>query len=567
MKARPYQQRAIDQVLALIERGVRRILIVLPTGGGKTVIATKLIQYFLALQLAVIFFGHRKELIRQPFTKVVRNGLPPNLIGIMMGDISSRLIDDVAKPPGELDDASLWEQWARRRPRAPLQIASIDTFRNRVPPDIQVSMIDEAHRAASPSYVSTQAIYPSAIHIGYTATPWRMGGKGLGAHYDAIVVVATFAELVELGYLVEPKCYGTERKADLSRVRRSGDDYNQADLAAAVDKGELIGDIVSHWQRRGNNAPTFCFAAGVEHSKHIVERFREAGISAVHVDGETDPEERDRAVAGLKDGSIKVVSNCGIFTEGTDVPCVKTIVLARPTMSEALYLQMAGRGARPCEQCEGCKRDPKRCERPFIILDHAGCCTDPRLGGLPQEPREYTLEDRPKRRAGVAPSKPCPQCLAIVAAGLRECPCGHVFEIKEPEERKLEEKEGELVELTPQQAKQLAEWNALVDEWRELNRERRECGQKLLEPKWCKREWKRRTGFWNPKGSKLPRLEIEELAHDLEVERKAEQRVASSYKPPPGTTITLEEQLRATLAKFSEPKKTVEQPKLVEWTL
>jgi DNA repair protein RadD len=503
---RPYQSLAIARVLDLLSRGVRRILIVLATGGGKTVIASALVRHLLEQGQRGVFLAHRREIIAQTYAKLVRNGLSPTEIGILMAGVGSTHAQ--GEPPETLTDLELWKVWARRRPRAPMQVGSIDTFRNRVKPPADFLFVDEAHRALAKSYRDVQLEYPGAVHLGLTATPFRADGKGLEDAYDELVVVTSFAELVGEGYLVEPRVYGTPRKVDLSGVRKSGSDYNAEDLAKAVDRGELVGDIVDHWLRLGNNAPTFAFASSVAHSQHIAERFVAAGVPAMHVDGETENGERERAIAGLRNGSIKVVSNVGVFTEGTDVPCVKTIILARPTLSEALYLQMAGRGARPHGGL------------PFVILDHAGCCTDPRLGGLPQEPREYSLEGRKKKDAAkkAPPAKECPGCYAIVAAAVRICPgCGHEFELAE-EENGEEEAEGELELLGPQQRKRLEEWNLLVEEWREINEIRAVTGRRALSPAWCRREWKTRTGHWPPKGSRLPKPphEPEELVTRVE---------------------------------------------------
>src|SRR5262249_22148384 len=144
-------------------------------------------------------------------------------------------------------------------------------------------------------------------------------------------------------------------------------------------------------------------------------RFNEAGIPAKHVDANTETSERDDAIAALHEGRIKVLCNCNVFTEGTDVPCVKTIILARPTLSEGLYLQQAGRGPRPHPGSP-----------PFVILDHAGCVT---AFGAPQEPREYTLDGKKKRdklTITLPPRKECPKCYALVPSSQRACPgCGY----------------------------------------------------------------------------------------------------------------------------------------------
>lgn len=512
---RPYQQRACDGVLGRFARAVRRVLLVLPTGGGKTVIASALVNAAIEMGRPVVFLAHRRELIKQTFAKLLRNGLAPDQVGVIMAGVAPPAGHLFRVPSlAEATDDQLWQLHGRWRPAAPVQVGSIDTFRNRAKPRAGLVIVDEAHRALAKSYVDVQKAYPDAWHLGLTATPFRADGKGLGDAYDDLVVAATFGELVGESFLVPPRCFGARRQADLKGVKVSAGDYNQEQLARAVNKAELIGDIIEHWKTHGNDAPTFAFAVDVAHSMHLAQRFNAAGIPARHVDGATEASERDDAIAALRDGRVRVLCNCNVFTEGTDVPSVKTIVLARPTKSEGLYLQQAGRGARPHQGQE------------FVVLDHAGCCTE---FGLPQEPREYSLEGRKKREVGIATprGKRCPNCGAILPYSARECPpsvlcSGYVWPTETPVAEPPKEAAGKLVELTPGQRKTLGKWDALVEEWRRENEKRVEDGLRPVGGGWCRAVWRRRTGNWPPKGSKLPELTAEEeQALAVEADRNA----------------------------------------------
>lgn len=515
-KLRAYQETAIARVLELFARAVRRVLLVLPTGGGKTVIAVAIIGSYVARGLRVLMLAHRRELIKQTFCKLVRDGVPPHQIGIIMAGTPWKVVDAIAPDPATLSDDELWRIYARRRPSAPIQVGSIDTFRNHVAPVAHLVIIDEAHRATAKSYCDVQLAYPDADHLGLTATPVGPNGKPLRPAYDEMVVACTFLELVELGALVEPICFGVRPsdRVDLRNVRRSGGDYKTEDLARAVDKAELVGNIVEHWRKYGNDAPTFAFAVNVAHSKHLAERFRNAGIAAIHVDGNTETNERDDAIAALREGRVKVLCNCDVFTEGTDVPEVKTIVLARPTLSIRLYLQQVGRGARPCG------------DTPFVVLDHAGCCRHPDEGGfgLPQRDRTWSLDGKPRRDPSdrIAPTKDCPGCYAMLSPATRKCPaCGYEFPAPETTEPP-EEKDGELVqlneprkakpELTDKERRALAHWNEIVERWHTMNADLREQGLQLKAGGWCITTWRNETGrTWQPKGSVVPRLTAEEL--------------------------------------------------------
>jgi superfamily II DNA or RNA helicase len=222
-------------------------------------------------------------------------------------------------------------------------------------------------------------------------------------------------------------------------VRIKGGDYDAAALSAAVDQAGLVGDIVEHWQRRAEGRRTVVFAVDVEHSRHIVDRFKSAGIPAEHLDGATPTAERDAILARLESGETRVVSNCAVLCEGWDQPSCKCVVLARPTKSTGLYLQMAGRILRPW-------RDPSSSSSlGALILDHAGNVLE---HGLPQDDREFSLDPPKKRQSskGGPACKTCEQCYAIAPAAARVCPaCGADFPVVETD--KTEERDGELVEV------------------------------------------------------------------------------------------------------------------------
>ncbi len=415
---RPYQSAAIARIHARIAAGARRILVVAPCGAGKTVCFSRVIADVVARGQRALVVAHRRELIQQTFRKLCDAGLAEDQIGVLM-----------ASDP-------------RRRPAAPVQVASIDTLRNRPKPLAHLVVRDEAHRALAKTDRDIAAAYPDAVHLGFTATPYRADNRGLGEAYDEIVVVASVQELIGQGFLVEPRVFTIPEREqpNLSGVRVRGGDYDNRDLDSAMDQQPLVGNIVEHWKRHAQGARTFAFAVSVKHSKHIAERFCESGIAAEHVDGATPLEERDAIFARLTTGETLVVSNVGIACEGTDIPPVKCAILARPTKSTGLYLQQAGRILRPWN------------DQRAIILDHAGCA---RLHGLPQDDRGFSLEPKPKRERdptenGASVSiRVCTGCHAVLPGAARACPeCGNVF--AEAHDLPTEE-EGTLVEATASQ--------------------------------------------------------------------------------------------------------------------
>lgn len=265
---------------------------------GKTVLFARLVAGACAKISPSLILAHRGELLEQTWRKVEDAGVPREQLGM------------------------IWASDRRANARALCQIASVQTLVRRRPPPAKLVVIDESHRALSESYLQLVAEYPDAVVVGFTATPWRLDGKGLGQLYEKLVVVATVPELIEQGFLCKPRVFSHPTKPDLSGVKLKGGDYDERALAKAVDTKVLIGSIVEHWQLHAQGARTIAFAASVEHSKNIAQAFIDAGIPAEHVDGETPADDRAAILARLASGETRVISNCSLFTEGFD--CLDT---------------------------------------------------------------------------------------------------------------------------------------------------------------------------------------------------------------------------------------------------
>ena len=387
-----------------------------------TVVAAAIIKSAVARGSRVVFCVHRREILAQTARKLIQMGVPEESIGVMMADGKISL-----EVGGPLTDF--------RRPRAQVQLCSIDTLRNRKLPEGRLIFIDECHRALSPSYKKFSDAYPNAVHLGLTATPYLASGRGMIEAYEDIVTVASVRQLIDLGFLVEPVAFtvNAANMPDLSGVSTRAGDYEIGELEEIMDRKQLVGSIVGHWQRRAEGRRTVVFATSVAHSQHIVAEFVAAGIIAEHLDGTTERGARDAMLARLDRGETQVVSNCGVLAEGWDCPSVKCLVLARPTKSKGLYLQQAGRILRPWNDVGA------------LILDHAANVV---AFGLPQSEQEFTLEARKKKSKNVdVPAKTCPSCLAIVATATRECVCGHEFGIETMPRPMPEQADGELVEI------------------------------------------------------------------------------------------------------------------------
>lgn len=381
---RPYQTATIDDVRCTIRSGKRRIMVTIPTGGGKTFTSAAMIVSALEKGRRCLFVAHRKELIDQTVKAFLRLGVTD--IGVIRaGD-------------------------KRANPTAMLQIASIQTLaRRKVDVTFDLIVIDEAHRAVAKSYtVHLFERFPESVIIGLSATPIRSDGRPLASHFDALVVGARYSELIEAGAIVEPRVYSTPVLPDLSSVRTTAGDFNLEDLEAAVNKGALIGNLLTEWQKHPPQR-TVAFAVSVRHSLAIVETFRAAGVTAEHLDGTTPEAEREAILARLERGETMLVSNVGVLCEGWDLPSCKTLILARPTKSLGLYMQMGGRIFRPWNDVTP------------IVLDHGGNVDRHRL---PHIDREWSIEAKLKQ-PGDAPTKICKGCFAYIRAGATVCPyCG-----------------------------------------------------------------------------------------------------------------------------------------------
>ena len=394
---RQYQIDCVSRVWAAIEAGQPHVLLTAPTASGKTVIAGDLARDAQRRGMRVLFLVHRRELAAQ----------------------ASRKLHDVGV------DHGIIQAGFTPRPGERVQIASVQTLHARAIrscsielPSADVIFIDECHHVRAPTYQRILKAFPKGIVIGLTATPCRGDGRGLGNTFDTLIESASVAELTRLKFLVPARIYAPSRP-DLTGVAVRHGDYAEAQLAERMDKAQLVGDIVSHWHRLAERRRTVVFATSVAHSVHLRDELRRSNVLAEHIDGSTPIEERDAIPARLAAGTVEVVTNCAVLTEGWDCPEVSCLVLARPTKSLGLFRQMIGRGLRPASGKTDC-----------LILDHAGAVFQ---HGFPDDEITWTLhqDERAENRAHTARGTrrapaltDCPECHAVRLEGQACWSCG-----------------------------------------------------------------------------------------------------------------------------------------------
>jgi superfamily II DNA or RNA helicase len=413
---RDYQTNAVEQLRDAFKAGKRAPLLVLATGGGKTVVFSEIARAASARGNRVLILVHRAEILKQ-CSRALRNA------GTEHGIIAAG-----SEPTTHT-----------------VQLASVFTAARRTErmtaPDLIV--IDEAHHAAAGSWAKIIAAFPTARIVGVTATPERLDGRGLGVQnggfFDAMIQPIKTSDLVARGFLAKPRIFASASDFDTSNVRRIGGDFNAADLETVANRREIIGDIVAHYSRVCPNEPAIAFAVSIAHAQAIAAQFVAAGYRSEVIEGAQDDATRQRLVNSLASGALHVLVSCDLISEGFDVPVVRAAILARPTASLGLALQQMGRALRPAPG----KPDA-------IILDHAG---NVKRHGFPDDDREWSLDAGRRARARDADAdgpqiKQCPSCYAMNRAHVHACgECGHVFVVQS---REVEQVAGTLIEMTPE---------------------------------------------------------------------------------------------------------------------
>jgi DNA repair protein RadD len=395
---RNYQAEALGELQGVYRSGYRRALLVAPTGSGKS----SMVQHMLAsTQMTTLILVHRQELL-----EMVSDSLP-----IRHGIIQ----------PG------------KALPADQIVIGMMQTVSRRlaVLPNYQWVISDEAHLAMCPTWESILNHYEKSWHLGMSATPCRLDGKGLGAQYGKIVQGPTISELTTRGFLTPCRCYAPPPSNDAAAVINARSDSLTAQ-AELLDKAAITGDAIDTYRRLGGGKQGIVFCVNRKHAENVAAQFTMAGFPAVFVDGDMTKTERATRIAAFRARRYLLLVNVDLLTTGFDCPQIEVGIFLRRTDSLALFLQMVGRILRlyPGKDVA-------------VLLDHVGNVL---RHGLPAAHREWGL-DGGQVRATAASLRSCPACY-LAHEPTPRCPaCGHAY-IAAPKPRALAKRAGELQEVT-----------------------------------------------------------------------------------------------------------------------
>jgi superfamily II DNA or RNA helicase len=360
---RPYQREAVEAVLAARRSGVRRLLVSLPTGAGKTVIFSELARL---ARRQVLVLAHREELIEQARDKLERALAGSRVVAVERG--AERASEDARVLVCSI--RSLYEERLSR------------VMRDR---DIGLVIYDECHHAAADDnqrVLRQLGVFEPGFTgtlLGFTATTERGDGRGLDAIFERIVYSRSLPELIDDGFLSPLRGYRIATEADLRGLSSGGQDFVEEELAEAIDIEERNALVARSIQELARDRRTIAFCVTINHARNLARSLNALGVPAGLVHGSLSSEARAKALDDFRRGATHVLTNVGVLTEGFDDPGVSCVAMARPTRSSGLYAQCVGRGTRLFPGKKDCLI------LDFVDLSTLSLCTLPSLFGAPRD--------------------------------------------------------------------------------------------------------------------------------------------------------------------------------------
>jgi superfamily II DNA or RNA helicase len=415
IELRNYQKNIISGLRDEIKSGCKKMLMVAPTGSGKTVMFSYMIYNAVQKGKKCLILTDRTELLTQAGGTLSKYGLKPIEIkpGRELGSLNGLLYVGMAQTLKRRIEKTEYLEWFN---------------------GLDIIIADEAHKQEFNKL--QQFVNPSTLWIGATATPYRESNQiSLHLFYQSIVERVTIGELVRLQYLASPNSFGV--KVDLSGIKTKGGDFDSEQVGNRFNEIQLYHGVYENYMRLTPGKKAIIFASNIASSITLVSDFKKRGLPIQHIDGNTPAAERKKILKWYRETSGALISNVGILNAGFDEPEIDVVILYRATKSISLFLQMCGRGSRVTET-----------KKEFTILDFGN---NIHRHGFWEQEREWNLKAK-KKKEGVAPVKDCPECFALLPARVMECPyCEHQFEKSQKE--KDDDIVAELKRLTPQQIK------------------------------------------------------------------------------------------------------------------
>lgn len=378
MHLREYQTDLIKRVRDAYRKGYKAPCIVLPCGGGKSVITAEIAKQTTRKENNVLFLIHRRELRDQIIRTFSKWGVDMSLCDVMMVQSAARRADKL-RPPA-------------------------------------LVITDENHHCLASSYKTIYEEFPKARFVGVTATPVRLNGDGLGDVNDVLIQGVSAKWLIENNFLA-PYDYYAPSVSDLTGIKISHGEYAAGDIEKLLAKNTVFGDVIGYYKKLAAGKQAVCYCASIRHSEEMAAAFRKAGIEAAHIDGATPLAERQKIIDNFRRGALDILCNVDLISEGFDIPDCECAILLRPTKSLTLYIQQSMR----CMRYKPGKR--------AVIIDHVGNYA---RFGMPDDDRSWTLDKKAEKQHKHETDNPvnakmCPHCFAVFQP-LPKCPyCGFVF--------------------------------------------------------------------------------------------------------------------------------------------
>lgn len=414
---RQYQTQLFNQTFDAWNAGHRDVLAVMPTGAGKTTYAAHVIKHF---NQPTSIVAHRQELVSQLSCALADVGISHDLVAPKA--VAQSIVQTHYKRFGQ----SFYHFGH------PVKVGGVGTYVSRWDKlskwanTVRLWVQDEAHHTLRENqWGKVRKYYPNAFGLGLTATPGRTDGKGLSrdsdGFFDTMINGPSMRELIDQGYLCDYDFIAppNDIQVDLLKISQSTGDYTQQSMTKAVLKSHIVGDAVKHYERFAAGKLTVLFADSIESGEAFVRQFNAGGHKANLLTGKTHQSVRTQMLREFENRSFNIIVNVDLFGEGTDIPVMEAIIMARMTKSLSLYIQQFGR---PLRTASG--------KDYGIVIDMVN---NWREHGFPDQPRIWNL-DRREKSSRKTPSKDaltdCLNCYRPYLARLIACPhCGTEKEI------------------------------------------------------------------------------------------------------------------------------------------